>query len=209
MTETTQEIEKLHLDCICHDARHIIRFTGRYDWADKDEGPSIDIQLNQFYRFWDRVKAGLRYIFTGIGTVGWDTFVIKDKDLPVLVRFLESQKIKSKCKHEPHSPAKHLHGHICSHCSETVIRWPDEKSKMSEQYPDRLSAKDKGYIAWREEQWAAKVDFDPDNARRTKTTPCPKPIANPVLDLCSLREREHRDFMRVLEHKLGTPNDYY
>lgn len=80
----------LHLDCICHDAGHSVRFSEGFD-QDDEEAVTIDVQLNQYYTFWDRLTSGIKYIFTGIGSVGWDTVILSKKDTLTLIKFLEEQ----------------------------------------------------------------------------------------------------------------------
>lgn len=79
----------LHVDCVCGNSEHSVRFG--QDWPDEQEqtGIVIDIQLNQFYTLFDRVRTAFKYVFTGIGHCGWDTVLIKPSDIPVMIKFLE------------------------------------------------------------------------------------------------------------------------
>ena len=79
----------LHLDCRCLSAEHIIRVEPEA-WSD-DGDVGFSVQLTQLFTFWDRVKAGIRYVFAGTGVVGWDSFILKVEDIPKLIAFLEKQ----------------------------------------------------------------------------------------------------------------------
>ena len=89
-------MDHLHIDCICGNSEHSVRFG--QDWPSEQEltGIVIDIQLNQFYTLFDRVKAAVRYIFTGVGHCGWDSTIINPSDIPVLIKYLEETVKKNK-----------------------------------------------------------------------------------------------------------------
>lgn len=89
------ELDFLHIDCECSDSNHSIRFNKGFD---EDDPGSVELsfQLYQYFTLWDRIKSAVKYIFTGIGSAGWDSVLISSSESRRIVKYLSEHLNKDK-----------------------------------------------------------------------------------------------------------------
>jgi len=91
-----------HVNCECSDVGHSIRFNTGFD--EEDPGSvELNFQLYQYYTLWDRIKVAVKYIFTGIGHVGWDSVLISSGETKKLIKYLQNSFVKPVSRNDDYS----------------------------------------------------------------------------------------------------------